>query len=59
MCGCVSPAAISISLRKRCVLMLDTSSDRMTLSATSRECLTSRATKTVAVAPRPISRSMM
>src|ERR1051326_3607014 len=58
MCGCVNPAAISISRRNRSALTVDDNSPRSTLIATRRLCRRSFARTTNAMPPLPISRSM-
>jgi hypothetical protein len=58
MYGCRSPATRRIS-RKKCPALTDaTSSSRSILIATIRPCVRSRARWTIAVAPRPSSRSI-
>src|SRR4051794_18583617 len=57
MCGCWSRAARRISRWNRSVPSEAASSGWRTLSATGRSCLRSRARKTVAMPPRPSSRS--
>src|SRR5438105_14853873 len=56
-CGCESRAAIPISLRNRSAPNAALTSGCSTLMATCRSCLVSRARHTVAMPPRPSSRS--